>query len=91
MNVAKEVFTLLKAANIPIIVITDCLFGVNDTAFYTWMNNENHIPPKRKIQLEKLRDTLKYYLDKGVFPVSQKTLIWNGIIHLTECSPEHKT
>lgn len=84
MNEMAQVFELMKAANIPEIVVARHILGVSRAAMYQWA--DGGVPPNRVNQLTALRDTLAYHIEKGNLPKKYDELLWQGILRVTEDS-----
>lgn len=83
MNVLKETLELAKSAGIPEGLVAREILGVTRATLHNW--KRSGYPPQREDQLQALRDTLQKHLDDGTLPMTREQLIWQGILHITEC------
>lgn len=83
MNLMSQVWKLSRQAGISDEILARKILGVSRATLHKW--DEGGAPFDKVSQLETLRDTLQYYIDKGKLPVAKEELQWQGIIHLTEC------
>lgn len=83
MNLMSQVWKLSRQAGISDEILARRILGVSRATLHKW--DEGSIPSDNIAKLEALRETLQYYIDKGKLPVTKEELLWQGIIHLTEC------
>lgn len=83
MDLMSQVWKLSRQAGISDEIMARKIIGVSRATIHNW--DVQGVPLERVAQLELLKETLQFYIDKGCLPVNKEELIWNGIIHLTEC------
>lgn len=83
MNLMSQVWNLSRQAGISDEILARRILGVSRATIHKW--DEGGVPSDKISQLETLRQTLQHYIDKGKLPVDREELLWQGIIHLTEC------
>lgn len=83
MDLMSDVWKLSRQAGIPDEIMARKILGISRASLHRW--DAEGVPADRIYQLEVLRDTLQHYINNGKLPVNKEELIWQGIIHLTEC------
>lgn len=85
MNMMSQVLELSRRADIPDNIVARKMLGVSRATTHSWA--KHGVPNGRVEQLTKLKQTLQHYLDSGILPLTREELLWQGLVHVTECIP----
>lgn len=85
MNMMSQVLELSRRADIPDNIVARKILGVSRATTHLWVRNG--VPKARVEQVTQLIQTLQHYLDSGILPIERDEMLWQGLVHVTECVP----